>query len=128
MISANSFWMRFAEVPSAFEILGFGFDSFTAGTLVLLLSDRCGVVAVPASVLLLVVVVLLVVAAAAVAEEAAPLGGRPRGLPVPVAVVDGGAGDGVAAAAVAAVLPDPPALEDIFSFQIKVGWNEDGFW
>lgn len=31
VISASSFCMRFADVPSAFDILGFGLDSFVSG-------------------------------------------------------------------------------------------------
>lgn len=31
VISANSFCIRLAEVPNAFDIFGFGFDSFVSG-------------------------------------------------------------------------------------------------
>lgn len=93
--------MRFADVPSAFEILGFGLLSLTAAVV--------AGAGVPLDSVLVV---------------AAAVGGRPRGLlllvellePPVASVAEDGAGDGVgagAAAVAAAVLLDPPALEDI---------------
>lgn len=111
VISANSFWMRLADVPSAFEIRGFGFDSFTAAAAAVAspVVDRGAAPAAVASVLVELLLLLLLAAAAAV-DAAEPLG-RPRGLLlllllVLVPLVAAGAG-------AAAVLLDPPALEDI---------------
>lgn len=109
VISANSFWMRLADVPSAFEIRGFGFDSFTAAAAAVAspVVDRGAAPAAVASVLVELLLLLLLLAAAAV-DAAEPLG-RPRGLLLLLLLVPLVAA-GVGAAA---VLLDPPALEDI---------------
>lgn len=109
VISANSFWMRLADVPSAFEIRGFGFDSFTAAAAAVAspVVDRGAAPAAVASVLVELLLLLLLLAAAAAAVDAAEPLGRPRGLLLLlVPLVAAGAG-------AAAVLLDPPALEDI---------------